>query len=198
MSPPRQRTQDFPCSPTRLHSRRPTQTHRRFVALCNHPRMLNVPCCRAASGARAGAALRSGRLALGEFRARRCKRGTSRESAGTVRAADASHITFRSGRSANLRCSQRTSPGKPADGPGHAATAVATAATAKTPLQITCPRRSPGAAAITAKTHKSGLEITAGRRAFSGTVPVTQSSATSSSTANRVLRKALHDASLPD
>ena len=40
-----------------------------------------------------------------------------------------------------------------------------TAATAKTPLQITCPRRGSGPAAFTAKTPKTGLEITAGRRA---------------------------------
>src|SRR6202035_715967 len=40
--------------------------------------------------------------------------------------------------------------------------AAVTAATAKTPLQITCPRRSPGPAAVTAKTPKMGLEITAG------------------------------------
>ncbi len=42
---------------------------------------------------------------------------------------------------------------------------AATAATAKTPLQITCPRRGPGPAAFTAKTARMGLEITAGRRA---------------------------------
>ena len=40
------------------------------------------------------------------------------------------------------------------------ATAI-TPATAKTPLQITCPRRSPEPPAITAKTPKYGLEITA-------------------------------------
>jgi hypothetical protein len=39
--------------------------------------------------------------------------------------------------------------------------AAVTAATAKTPMQITCPRRSPGPAAVTAKTPKNGLEITA-------------------------------------
>jgi hypothetical protein len=38
-------------------------------------------------------------------------------------------------------------------------------ATAKTALQITCPRRGPGPAAFTAKTAKIGLEITAGTRA---------------------------------
>jgi hypothetical protein len=38
--------------------------------------------------------------------------------------------------------------------------AAVAAATAKTPLQITCPRRSPGPAAFTAKTPKNGLEIT--------------------------------------
>src|SRR5260370_29996599 len=36
-----------------------------------------------------------------------------------------------------------------------------TPATAQTPLQITCPRRSPEPPAITAKTPKNGLEITA-------------------------------------
>src|SRR5262249_26250223 len=46
-------------------------------------------------------------------------------------------------------------------GSAHETPSVVTAATAKTPLQITCPRRSPGAAAVTAKTPKSGLEITA-------------------------------------
>ena len=45
------------------------------------------------------------------------------------------------------------------------ATAAVTSATAKTPLQITCPRRSPGPAAVTAKTPQNGLEITAGLRA---------------------------------
>jgi hypothetical protein len=39
--------------------------------------------------------------------------------------------------------------------------AAITAATAGTPLQITCPRRSPGPAVVTAKTPKNGLEITA-------------------------------------
>ena len=43
--------------------------------------------------------------------------------------------------------------------------AAVTAATAKTSLQITCPRRGPEPAAITAKTARMGLEITAGRRA---------------------------------
>ena len=46
-------------------------------------------------------------------------------------------------------------------GPGYETPAAVTAATAKTPLQITCPRRSPGAAAFTAKTPGNGLEITA-------------------------------------
>src|SRR5260370_4230713 len=36
-----------------------------------------------------------------------------------------------------------------------------TPATAKTPLQITCPRRTPEPPAITAKTPQNGLEITA-------------------------------------
>ena len=36
-----------------------------------------------------------------------------------------------------------------------------TAVTAKTPLHVTCTRRSPGPAAVTAKTPKMGLEITA-------------------------------------
>src|SRR4051812_9980900 len=44
--------------------------------------------------------------------------------------------------------------------PGHETPAAVTAATAKTALQVTCPRRSPEAAAYTAKTPKSGLEIT--------------------------------------
>jgi hypothetical protein len=39
--------------------------------------------------------------------------------------------------------------------------AAVTAATAKTSLQITCPRRGPEPAAITAKTARMGLEITA-------------------------------------
>jgi hypothetical protein len=39
--------------------------------------------------------------------------------------------------------------------------AAVTAATAETPLQITCPHRSPEPAAVTAKTPKFGLEITA-------------------------------------
>jgi hypothetical protein len=43
--------------------------------------------------------------------------------------------------------------------------AAVTAATATTPLQITCPRRTPGPPAVTAKTPKFGLEITVGRRA---------------------------------
>ena len=43
--------------------------------------------------------------------------------------------------------------------------AAVTAATARTPLQITRPRRSPGPAAITEKTPKNGLEITAVTRA---------------------------------
>jgi hypothetical protein len=43
-----------------------------------------------------------------------------------------------------------------------AATAAVTAATATTPLQIMCPRRSPGPAAVTEKTPKNGLEITSG------------------------------------
>jgi hypothetical protein len=45
--------------------------------------------------------------------------------------------------------------------------AAVTAATAKTPLQITCPRRSPGPAAVTAKTPKMGLEITSVRSGVS-------------------------------
>ena len=44
--------------------------------------------------------------------------------------------------------------------------APATSATAETPLQITCPRRSPGPAAVTAKTPRNGLEITAALRAL--------------------------------
>src|SRR5207245_8228652 len=40
--------------------------------------------------------------------------------------------------------------------------AAVTAATAKTSLQITCPRRGPEPAAITAKTARMRLEITAG------------------------------------
>jgi hypothetical protein len=59
------------------------------------------------------------------------------------------------------------SPGQPRSGPGYETPEAVTAATAKTPLLITCPRRSPGAAAFTAKTPKNGLEITAGLRAFS-------------------------------
>jgi hypothetical protein len=154
----------------------------RFVALCNYLRMLNVP-CRAVLPRRfrcsGRAALRSGRLALDELRARRCKR---RHRPGQRRNRPRCRrfpYHFRNGRSANLRCSQRTSPGKPADGPGHATTAVATAAAAKTLLQITCPRRSPGAAAVTAKTHKFGLEITAGLCALSQPTSVTQRHATS-------------------
>jgi hypothetical protein len=55
---------------------------------------------------------------------------------------------------------RRTRPAR-WSGPGEAA--AVTAATAKTPLQITCPRRSPGPAAFTAKTPKNGLEITSVR-----------------------------------
>jgi hypothetical protein len=62
------------------------------------------------------AALRSGRLALGELRPAVAGKGTGRGSAGTGRVAAASHVTFRSGRPASLRCSQRRSPGKPTDG----------------------------------------------------------------------------------
>ena len=51
--------------------------------------------------------------------------------------------------------------------------AAVTAATAKTPLQVTCSRRSPGPAAFTAKTPKNGLEITAGLRAGSHPGPAT-------------------------
>jgi hypothetical protein len=51
--------------------------------------------------------------------------------------------------------------------------AAVTAATAKTPLQITRPRRSPGPAAVTAKTPKMGLEITAALRAPGGSRTVT-------------------------
>jgi hypothetical protein len=115
------------------------------------------------------AALRSGRLALDDLRPAVAGNGTGRGSAGTGRVTAASHITFRSGRSVSLRCSQRRSPGTPTDGPGPETTAVATAATARTPLQITCPRRSPGAAAVTAKTPKFGLEITAAIRALTST-----------------------------
>jgi hypothetical protein len=51
--------------------------------------------------------------------------------------------------------------------------AAVTAATATTPQEITCPRRSPGPAVVTAKTPKNGLEITAvlvlvGGRAIGG------------------------------
>jgi hypothetical protein len=59
-------------------------------------------------------------------------------------------------------------------GPGHETPAAVTAATAKTPLQIRCPRRTPGASAVTAKTPKSGLEITAAPRAFSPASNVAQ------------------------
>jgi hypothetical protein len=52
--------------------------------------------------------------------------------------------------------------------------AAVTAATAKTSLQITCPRRDPEPAAITAKTARMGLEITAAVRAFSLTSLVAQ------------------------
>ena len=52
-----------------------------------------------------------------------------------------------------------------------AATAAVTAAAAGTPLQIMCPRRSSGPAAVTEKTPKNGLEITAARRAFSRPCP---------------------------
>ena len=45
-------------------------------------------------------------------------------------------------------------------------TAAHTAATATTPLWITCPRRSPGPPAVTAKTPRFGLEITAVLRAY--------------------------------
>jgi hypothetical protein len=58
---------------------------------------------------------------------------------------------------------QPNSPGHPRSEPGHATPTAVTAATGKTSLQITCPRRSPGAAAVTAKTPKFGLEITADR-----------------------------------
>jgi hypothetical protein len=51
--------------------------------------------------------------------------------------------------------------------------AAVTAATAGTPLQITCPRRSPGPAAITEKTPKNGLEITAGMCASPGRGSIT-------------------------
>jgi hypothetical protein len=42
--------------------------------------------------------------------------------------------------------------------------AAVTAATAKTPLSITCPRRGPEPAAVTAKTAGMGLEITSVRK----------------------------------
>jgi hypothetical protein len=57
---------------------------------------------------------------------------------------------------------QRNSPGKPREQARQRTPAAVTAATAKTPLQITCPRRGSGPAAVTAKTPKMGLEITAG------------------------------------
>ena len=60
-------------------------------------------------------------------------------------------------RSASSGRPQRNSPGTPGSGPGHKTPAAVTAATAKTPLQVTCPRRSPGPAAFTAKTPKLGL-----------------------------------------
>ena len=58
-------------------------------------------------------------------------------------------------------------------GPEVETPAAATAVTAKTSLQITCPRRSPGPAAVTAKTPKSRLEITAGTCARAGGRPIT-------------------------
>src|SRR6266566_4108189 len=51
--------------------------------------------------------------------------------------------------------------------------APGTPATAKTPLQITCPRRSPEPAATTAKTPKSRLEIRAALRASATRAPTT-------------------------
>src|SRR5215470_15998247 len=83
--------------------------------------MLNGQCCRAASGARAagGPALRS--ACLNELRPVGASNGTGLGSTGTGRVAAASHITFRSSRSASLRCSQRRSPDKSADGPAHQA-----------------------------------------------------------------------------
>ncbi len=54
--------------------------------------------------------------------------------------------------SATSRRSQPKPSSKPKDGQERKATAPATSATAKTPLQITRPRRSPGPAAVTAKT----------------------------------------------
>ena len=66
---------------------------------------------------------------------------------------------------------QRTSPGNPGSGPEHETPA---AATAKTPLQITCPRRGSGPAAVTAKTPKMGLETTAAVCVFSVTPCVTE------------------------
>src|SRR5215831_6316803 len=94
---------------------------RRFVALCNDFLMLNGQCCRAASGARAagGPALRS--ACLNELRPVGASNGTGLGSTGTGRVAAASHITYRSSRSASLRCSQRRSPDKSADGPAHQA-----------------------------------------------------------------------------
>ena len=59
------------------------------------------------------AALRSGRVALDELRPVGAGKGAGRGGTGTSRVAAASHLTFRSGRSASLRCSQRRSPGKP-------------------------------------------------------------------------------------
>ena len=56
---------------------------------------------------------------------------------------------------------------RPGSGPEHETPAAVTAATTKTPLHITCPRRSPGPAAFTAKTPKFGLEITSVRSGMS-------------------------------
>jgi len=117
MSPPRQRTQGFPCAWTRLPGcgscSSPT------TVCCSPQRFLHAERAVLARRFRCsgrGAALRSGRLALDELGSVGAGKGTGRVSAGTGRVAAASHGTFRSGRSASLRCSERRSPGKPADG----------------------------------------------------------------------------------
>jgi len=154
------------CSDTASRLTAGAVPRRRFLALCNGFLMLNGSAGAPLPVLGPRATLRSGRLALDELRFPVAGNGTGRGSAGTDRVAAASQVTFRTGRSASLRCSQRRSPGKQTDGPGPETPAVTTAATAETPLQITCPRRSPGAAAVTAKTPKFGLEITAAIRAW--------------------------------
>jgi len=106
------------CSDTASRLTAGAVPRRRFLALCNGFLMLNGSAGAPLPVLGPRAALRSGRLALDDLRPAVAGTGTGRGSAGTGRAAAASHVTFRSGRSASLRCSQRRSPGKATDGPG--------------------------------------------------------------------------------